>query len=258
MLLDTTLIDEYIRTKSTVEIEKHWIFNKIVEGKHLFADPPLKHLNKIINNRSLISKKLKNFEPTNNEVWTALFGDRLNSTTEQIAMLIVGAPEPYDAFVRKDQSGNNVMVFDVERLINITNPAHVINGIITHEVAHTLIHRDFQLYNCNLNSKEVLKQMLFDEGFAHYVSFLKLKDLHSDKQYVQYKQQVYNTLKEVLKSEITQQNLIDGNSGSYWSKYISISGLFTIVDYLNGGGDITELYQKGYENFFKYWQSIVS
>lgn len=237
-------------------IKGHWIFNRILEGKYLFESPPIEYIKEHIDINNLVIKSLESFIPNNKVEWEEVFGSNLDILSNQKIMLIIGSPNPYDALVRNDIYNNKIIVFDIERIRNYSNITDVINSIVTHEMAHIIIIKDNDLYSEEASNEEILKQLMFDEGFAHYLSYRKLSEVNIEiLKYSRYRREVYRKLRSKLYNPITENNFIEGNTGEYWNKYIAISGFFNIIDYISNTGTLDELYNRGYENFWNYWLS---
>ena len=221
MIIDTSIVDEYIKTKSVDNIKEHWVFSLIEDGKYLFNEPNKKYIKEQEEILKLLIKYIKDFKPNNIEVWQHIFGKYKISNDKKI-LLIIGSPNPYDAMVREDLKGNKIIIFDVEQLraynMTFNKMVSMIQNIITHEMAHILIDEDFSLYNKNSSNFELLKQQMFDEGFAHYISYSNLEEIDWNKPRLQQcKIEAYKRLREKLTNEITEDVLIEGNSGAYWS-----------------------------------------
>lgn len=171
-------------------------------------------------------------------------------------MVIIGSPEPYDAFVREGANGERIIVFDVARFLQYDNFIEsAVRNIITHEVSHVKNFNIHNLYTEDVRGLEELKQQLFDEGFDHYVSGAHSYFNNSEAKNRELKEHVYDKLRSSLDQEITNEVLEQGNSGSFWSKFISISGYFLIFDYLDAGGSAKDLFERGYEHFRNYWET---
>lgn len=256
MKIDTSIIDNYLDNKSVENFKNHWIYNKIVEGKYLFSSPPIEYIDKHIEIKKLLVKTLEDFKPIRQKEWEEVYGNNYDFSEDTNTMIIIGSPEPYDAFVRSDDEGNKVMIFDVERLRGYYDFIEkAVKILVNHELSHIKANKIYNFYNEGISNKEKLKQLLFDEGFAHYLTYSHLNDLNDQEKYLQYRSNSYEKLYDVIKSEITQEVLDEGNSGPFWDKYISISGYFTIFDYIADGGSAKYLFNKGYEYFWNCWIS---
>lgn len=258
MKIDTSIIDNYLESKSAENFKNHWIYNKIVEGKYLFSTPPMEHIDKHTEIKELLVKTLKDFKPIKQKEWEEVYGHNYDFSEDTNTMIVIGSPEPYDAFVRSDDDGNKVMVFDVERMRKYYDFIEkAVKILVTHELSHIKANKIYKFYKDGISNKEKLKQTLFDEGFAHYLTYSQLDDLNDQEKYLQYKSNAYEKLFDVIGGEITQEIIDEGNSGPFWDKYISISGFFTIFDYIADGGSAKDLFTKGYEYFWNYWMSKV-
>ena len=63
------------------------------------------------------------------------------------------------------------------------------------------------------------------------------------------RESVYQKLRYYLIQEnaLTKEAFLKANTGSFWDKYASISGMFAVISYCEQGGELEELLDKGAE-----------
>ncbi len=259
MIINTEIVDNYIKYNNLECSKNHWIYSAIVPGSIKLEEPKNIHMKDIVNLKKQILYLLENFKPINYALWQQVFANDDIVSDKQEILVVVGLPEPYDALVRTNLKGDNVIVFDVVRLLGYNKLDRVIPGIVTHEVAHILIDKKYRLYTDGIDLFTKLKQLLFDEGFAHYLSFENIVDFDDeDKDSLNFKMNAFTKLNEIVNGKISEEILEEGISGPFWDKYIAISGFFTVIEYMKEYGNISELYNKGYEYFWTYWNELVA
>ena len=71
-------------------------------------------------------------------------------------------------------------------------------------------------------------------------------DWHTDKMNNR-RESVYQKLRYYLTQEyaLTPEAFSKANTGSFWDKYASISGMFAVISYCEQGGKLEELLDKG-------------
>ena len=148
MNLDTTIIEQYFLDKSIENARDHWIFKSIISGEHLFEETPIEDYYKIKEIYEVLLESLKEFKPWNLPVWGQFFGCYNGVPDGIIIYIIVGSPNPYDAMVRQDSKGNKSIIFDLARISSyskdISEIEEIILSLITHEVAHIYIGREYK------------------------------------------------------------------------------------------------------------------
>ena len=258
MIINTEIVDNYIKFNDLECSKSHWIYSAIIPGSIKFEEPNNINMKDILNLKNLILNLLENFKPINYSLWHQVFTNEDFVSNNQEILVIVGLPEPYDALVRTNLEGDNVIVFDIVRLLGYSNLDRIIPAIVTHEFTHILIDKKFNLYKDGLDIFTKLKQLLFDEGFAHYLSFENIENFNNeDKDLLNFRMNAFTKLNEIVENEITEEILEEGISGRFWDKFIAISGFFTVIEYMKEYGNISELYNQGYEYFWTYWSELV-
>ncbi len=93
-----------------------------------------------------------------------------------IIYIIVGSPNPYDAMVRQDREGNKSIIFDLARIgsysKDINEIEEIIISLITHEVAHIYIGKEYKYPSMEDSIYNILQHIVFDEGIAHFFYLL--------------------------------------------------------------------------------------
>lgn len=264
MNINTEITDKYFAEKNLENVKNHWIFNSIIEGKHTFVEPPKEHYEKLLEINRVLIDALRNFKPINLDIWEAFFGkfDLNDEILKDLNIyLIVGSPSPYDAMVREDPKGNKSIIYDLERISSYSMDnekiVEIIKGLITHELAHIFIEKDYK-YPDNADSLyESLSYIVFDEGIAHFLSYKD--DILSVDFYSEDMKQKRKSANEELMAELrkdTPKNplqfneiIIRSNSGKFWRKFAAISGFFAVADKLFSNNmelnSLKKLYDKG-------------
>ncbi|WP_425449263.1 hypothetical protein [Dethiothermospora halolimnae] len=269
MGIDAKIIDSYLEEKSLDKVKNHWIFHSISPSKYLFEEPLLEDYGLIKNTYKQIKKAFKTFKPLNLKLWESIFGQYEGIPKTVSIYLVVGCPDPYDAMIREDNNGNLSMIFDLAILSKYTKePSKVyelILQMITHELTHVYINNDYKDKTKNLSVHEKMKYIMFDEGFAHFLSYKKevLTIDWEDENLIRKKKKAYSTLDYEMNNFIgeNEKDLLErSNSGPYWDKFGALSGLFIIADYyISHDKDyksIGELYKKGYNYMWEYWEMM--
>lgn len=256
MVIDSTIIERYLQGESAEDLKDHWIFNRIVEGETLFEMPPEEKRNLIQTVYTQIMDTLKCFKPRNNPLFEAIFPKIDTAEAEEIYVyIIIGAPNPYDAICRTDKSGKLCVIFDLVRIASYCDNVKEIQGLmenlITHELTHIYLCHDYPAGNYMSNFENHLKYIVFNEGFAHYLS---ISDNVLAYDFEKYRDKWKSAVVELKKSFETHTNdqpvaLSNANTGPFWDKFGTISGMFGIYKYINGSANpyqkFVELYAKG-------------
>lgn len=254
MNIDRQVVDQFIENRSDKNIREHWIYGQIVQGSNVFDRPDVVEVEEYLILADAIESAIKTFRPSHEAMWEALYGAFNEDHYTNTILLILGAPEPYDAFVRVNEKDEMVIVFDIKRLLQYKKHLRLIlNQLLTHELCHIENKVRFDLYKEGIELETKLKQILFDEAFAHYIADPRLHEKNTAEENHKYQEHAYRTLHRILDEEITEEVIERGQTGAYWEKCIPISGYFLIVDYVEQGGRIEELYKEGYEAFWQRW-----
>lgn len=241
MIIDTSLIEEYLDKKSAQGFKNHWIFNSIESGKYLFEEPDIREYDKINKTFKMLSESLIKFKPDNIDLWKEFFGS-IHIPDDIKVYIIVGSPEPYDAMCLKDDEGNYCVVLDLVRIGSYSNNTdkilNVISSLITHEAAHFVLLKTYKEPSSKASLYDKLAFLVFNEGIAHILGYCEgvLEVDWYSKEMKERREKAYSTLLSKLNNpdnEDEAQILEKADSGRYFDKFGSIAGLFAIVDYYN-------------------------
>lgn len=252
MLVDDSIVLQYLSDKNIGDISRHWIFQNIEEGKLLFETPDNAKRYKVDRIFISIKRILSKFMPLNEDIYSALYPEWKSIIKNANVLLIVGCPKPYDAMVR-DYDGKEYIIFDLMRLCDYSEQGYdidmLVRKLITHETSHLCLHMKYSVPASD-DFLEQLKYITFDEGFAHLLAF---KDNIREFDFSMIIKEHYNQslikLKESMKEKDCNKQMAlleQSNSGSYWSKFAAISGKLFLAIHLN---DIERIYKSGINDF---------
>lgn len=252
MIINSEIISYFLENKHLKDYQNHWVYKQIVPGEYTFEEPvnvDYKQLTKLYN---LVKKQITNFEPTNQFLWNQIF-DGIEIPESTTIYLIVGAPQPYDAMVR-EYNGERYIILDLIRILSYTDDfdrlKSIVNDFLTHEIAHILIGSKYP-YLESMSLEDTFIQMIFDEGIAHFISY-KEDVLNVDWKSPDMKKHYQNVVEKLRyylnnRNEISEQTLIEANSGTFWGKYASIGGMFAIKEYYDAHLNFSNLLNDGPE-----------
>lgn len=262
MRIDDNLILDYL---SEQDISQDWIFYNLIPGEHKFEEPEISRY-ELMDLNDLVKANLLNFQPLNQEFFDDVFPDWRNTFENDFNIrLIVGCPYPFDAMTRiKD--GEQVIIFDLNR-INSSDPDNLIMSIrrlVTHELFHALYAKDFRNkqaaetnkaeiadIDVNASYRNELLQLVFDEGFAHYLSvddILKANYQEFREEHYERNLAKLNLALAEKDPEKQRQLMIEASAGNFFDKFAAITGMFILID---NELRIEEIYQDGYVNFLE-------
>jgi hypothetical protein len=246
MIIDDVLVKHYFNGEN--DMENHWLFYSIEEGKHLYEAPKAELRKAIEQLYQDIMVELRDFHPFNEELYDQLFPEWRSLIENVNVLLAVGCPPPYDAMVREHEK-KEYIIFDLVRFHDYDdgsgNLIHYIISMITHECTHICIHEDFPV-KVDASYREKLEHITFDEGIAH---LLALNNSILSYDYSNMSEKHYQDSMDKLREALQETNpdkqlnyLEDANCGSYWEKFAAIAGKL----YFASNRDILkELYVKG-------------
>ena len=251
--INSEIIESYLKDGNLNNVKNHWIYKTITSGDYKVEEPQnicLKDFKKLFEETK---KELINFKPLNRNLWIKIFGPTPIPNNISV-YLIVGAPPGYEAIVRKNNEGNRYIIIDLAQIFTYSSDIEQLDDIIldfvTHEVAHALISLKYP-YHENLTKRQLLKQITFDEGIAHFLSYQEhvLKIDWETEVMKQRKHFVYEKLNYYLThiDEFSMSCLKKANSGPFWEKFASIAGMFAMVEYAQNGGTLETLLSDGPE-----------
>lgn len=260
MKVNKNTINDYLKGIKSSEWSNQWIFHSIVESKYMFEAVSEDKKETIRRATELLEKELINFNPYNKEIWDILFPEWKAITSNMTIYLVVGCPNPYDAMDRVCPEGEEVIIFDINRMLNYVDKLEdliaIIKNLLTHEYAHTCVHNDYQIIDASASFHDKLQYICFDEGFAHFLSFNEsIRSINwLDNNMLEKKNNAFEQLKSALCSNENYEELLEeANAGTFWSKYGAISGLFGIADKFtesnNSNDSLLEIYKRGPEEF---------
>lgn len=170
MKIDASIVTDYLQGRQ--DYAGHWLFSSLRDGEYLFDPPSPAEKGAVEELLTLVYGALRDFVPYNRELFCALFPHWREQAGTVEVLLAVGCPAPYDAMVR-EQNGKQSIVFDLIRCLEYKRAGvdipSLMRKLITHELAHVCIHRDYPA--CPAAYREKLGYITFDEGFAHALAF---------------------------------------------------------------------------------------
>jgi len=241
------IIETYLQTG---EIPDHPIFQLIREGcqPHVGETLPINILTELYKETM---RNLEPFQPLNEDLWIRIFGPTDIPDTVTV-WLIVGAPKGAEAVVRMDESGNKHLIVDLGQICTYSNLVprllNIVFDFLTHELAHVMVGLKYK-YTTSMPREQLLKQLAFDEGIAHFLSFEEdVLDVNWDSEEMQHRKQTafekYHHFMQHAK-ELTFQDLKNANTGAFWDKFASIAGMFAMVEYCQNDGNLENLLSDG-------------
>lgn len=248
MNIDDSIAQSYLNGVSADAYKDCWIY-RALGGKCLFEDPDQRH-------REWVSKlclKLKDqilyYLPRNEKTVRSLFPHFEAIARDCRIMLVVGFPDPYDAMVM-EHDGEEYIVFDVIQFgADYLHEEHSCHKVLTHELIHMCLHRDYAK-PAGLSYSDELNYIAFDEGFAHALTFpddipaFKFDGSLQEK-YQSSKAQLQVALRETDTAR-QRQYLASADTGDYWSKFASMSGMLFLLRNLER---IRDIYLSGWAGF---------
>ena len=256
--INSEIIDEYLESGNLNGVIDHWIYQIIIPGEHSFKEPEGFSLETFKQLYENTKKKLINFTPLNKDLWFRIFGPTQIPDTITVC-LIVGAPKGNEAIVREDRNGHRYIMIDLAQIYTYSRDINqldfIIFDFITHEVAHALISLKYP-YSDKLTKAQLLKQLTFDEGIAHFLSYQEdvLSVDWNTEEMKQRKASAYNKLNYFLEhvDGFSIELMRQSNSGAFWDKFASISGMFAIMEYHEKGGRLSRLLTHGPDLLIEY------
>lgn len=254
MIIDDSIVKKYLGGESSTTYKYDDIFNNIKYGENVFEEPDILKRDKITNLLKLINQELSDFHPYNFKLFCTLFPDWKEIIKDVNVKLIVGCKEPYDAFVRESEGKLNIY-FDLIRISgyvdNGLDALAIIRQLLTHELTHVCLTKRHICKDKN-DYAELLKYIVFDEGFAHILAFKEnVEEFDFSEQNVKYYNNSVQMLKEALNeknSETQKEYLLTSNAGQYWNKFAAIAGKLYLANNLDM---IVELYEDGVDNLIE-------
>ena len=254
MIIDFTLVNKFLNEDKYREIENHWLFNNIEKGEHLFELPNESQRNEVERILDHIQNNLSDFKPLNEDIFTSIYPEWPQIINDMNVLLVVGCPDPYDAMVM-EYGGRQYVIFDLIRLNNYVrlgyNIDSMINQLLTHEISHLCLREKYPVPN-STDYFENLKYIVFDEAFAHILSFNEdIRGYDFTNIIKEHYSKSLSKLRSALnETDYDKQNelLIQANSGVYWDKFGAISGKLFLARNIE---EIVNIYSKGIDNLIQ-------
>lgn len=171
MHLDTHVVDHDL---AHGEVATSWVVRAAADDDAGSAHPVLPHADDravVRGLRDALVRLLDPFAPTHPDAWAAVAPDWPARVEDARVALVVGWPEPYDAGVRADPDGGDVVVLDVARLAGYGHDAGLATAraVLDHEVAHLLVASRRPADAAATGHRSRLDRLVFDEGLAHHL-----------------------------------------------------------------------------------------
>ncbi|MBO9668763.1 MAG: hypothetical protein J7501_18335 [Bdellovibrio sp.] len=185
------------------------------------------------------NKVFANFNLHGDDILNSVFDD----STEHIfdVTITTGLPSPYDAWTIANNGSPKIFFNLDEWTIDEIHSAGI--RVVIHEVTHALLHPF--LKNMDITTPiGRLNKIVIDEGIAHFIGFpgdradLLTKWRNKWEPAEEALKQTYTqfTLKSISSTQESQL-LQEADTGSFWSKYGAISGMFRAANiYSQEGG----------------------
>lgn len=267
MRINTEIVDAYLKSENMGKFSSMWLYiGRTDQGtKNIFQDPPDNNAKREVVSKikDEIINHTRAFTPCNAEIWDALFDDWRHFLDDTVLDLIVGCPEPYDAFIIQDPDGKHHMVFDLlcwEKYVGVISLSDLSQNLLTHELFHVMVGKHYPDIEAAEDHGAYIDQIdaiTFNEGFAHLVSYnqQEIKTvLWNDKKL----NDIYIRSAEKMKSALLEkdpdkqkQYVYEANFGDYYSKYACMCGMiFLGKQWQNGGVHfLKKLFYQGYHGF---------
>lgn len=250
MKIDDTLLTAYFEDKK--KAKNHWVFQEIVSGELLFDDAVSWTKEDIADVVSEIETEIKKQPLLNQKIIEALFPNWTEMMDNVQVVLSLGVPAPYDAMIRVHDD-KEYMIYDIGLLLRASNGdknqlIFLMRKLFTHEFVHLCIHDCYP--NTVQDYKEKLQYICFDEGFAHYLSYVEgVGSADFTELETRYYSDAYEKLRTALHAERQEEQMVfleQANTGKYWDKYAATVGQI----YLGLHKDkLEELLEKGPNHF---------
>lgn len=267
MRIHTEIVDAYLQAENLSRFSSLWLYmGRTEQGvKNIFQDPPDDPAK-----RAAVSK-IKDeiithagaFTPCNAEIWDALFEDWRHFLEDTVLDLIVGCPEPYDAFVSQGPDGKHHMVFDLlcwEKYVGAISLSGLSQNLLTHELFHVMVGRrcpDIEAAEAHGAYPDQLDAITFNEGFAHLVSY-RQQEIQTVSWNGKKLTELYLRSAEKMKSALREKDperqkqfVYEANFGDYERKYACMCGMIFLGKQWQKGGvsALKQLFDQGYHGF---------
>ncbi len=252
MYIDNSIIINFLNDND--DYKNHWLFTHILPDRTFtFSQPKQIDKKDISVLYHTMIEHLHNFTPYNHSIIEKLFPNWKTMLSSLNVILAIGCPPPYDAMTRTYQE-KEYIIFDLVRFLDYQKQGYdifsIIMTMITHEFIHICIHND---YPCTSNHYvDKLKYIVFDEGFAHLLSFqnnifqydfASVKEKYYHSSLIQLQQALLET-----SPAAQSQYLESSNTGNYWDKFGAISGKLYLSDHLK---QLHHIYRAGVDDMLQ-------
>lgn len=236
LVVNKLLVENFLHNLDTTHDSHNWFFT----SSRPYTQPPRDNNTKqqCAHLLKIVEQELSNFTPLNQTVLDQLFP---KWQTETLYLnIIVGFPAPYDVVTEADKAGKIHVMMDIFQLSQYNIPDHtitdILRNIITHEIVHLLIaKRHPNILKESQNYNERLDKIVFNEGFAHLLSYnsceLEETDWNSNDL-----QELYRTSKTKLSlasaEKITEKQEIflqQADTGTYKEKFGAMSAMLYLA-----------------------------
>jgi len=248
MLIDDDIIIKYLSGQNPDSYKNSWIYSS-VGREYMFEIPNPSNVEWVLKLYEKLKKQIRDFKPCNYELIKKLFPNFDDVVRDYTIMFVVGFPDPYDAMVLKHDN-TEYMVFDLIQFgQDSLDESYSCHRVLTHELLHICLRKKRPEIS-GLSYVNDLNYMMFDEGFAHALSYsenicdFKFDDFLKDK----YERSRAALKRSVIETDIEKQKAcrVSADTGDYWDKFGSISGMLYILKNLNS---IVEIYNNGWKDF---------
>lgn len=258
MQINREIVDDCLSGKPPQEWRQQWVFHAIVEGRYLVEEvAPARHA-ALRQAADLLEQQLAGFCPLNRRLWDLLLPAWPAITATRTVFLVAGCPAPYDAMTRVSPLGTEVLLFDLNRLLTYTEDPQrltpLLRAMLTHECAHTCLHRDYPVPPETAAYHDRLQYLCFDEGLAHFLSFqedIAAVNWNGDA-FPQRRAGARARLQEAVRCDTGERQaafLEQADTGaSFWEKFGAIAGMFAWADAF-GADAMAALYRRGPQGF---------
>ena len=267
MKVNTAVVDAYIRAEDLSPFAQLWLYEQETDAgrENIFTQPESSEEKRrqVEQIKTEMLTYLQNFEPCNVRLWDALFETWRPSIEQTEVDLVVGCPELYDAFVKRDTRGQAHMIFDLlnwEKYLGHYPITDLVQNLLSHELMHVQIGQvmpDIEAAEERGSYLEKLDAITFNEGFAHLLSY-EIKGLETVDWATPAMQEVYTKAQSQMRAALQAQDparqadfVQKANFGQYTDKYACMCGMIYLGQMWQKGGypDLKQLFEEGYKGF---------
>ena len=270
MKINDKIVNTYLAGKPIDVFKDEWYFtNSQVAGqigKNIFTPPAYtdEQKAKVREIHTILLQTVQSFEPINISVWNELFPDWKAVFVNVNVDLILGFPEPHDATVESDGSGERHIIFDLACWTKYLgyDIATITRNLLTHELCHILIGKHIPHIDEDMENPDyltALDALTFHEAFAHLVSYdaMEIDEVDwSAPELQKVREKSCKTMHKALAStdEKEQEHyLYTAQCGNYYDKYACMAGMLYLAEQWQMGGvqALKTCFIWGYHGFAK-------